>query len=1141
MFDSITGPARALIISALALLVLIATACASDPTPAPTATAIPPTPNIEATVRAAISATSEVPATIRAAVAATLEAIPTQPPVAAPTVAAVETKTPVPTAIPTRIPTPTVAPTLPPTSTPVPVPVATPTPLPTPTPKTMPIFALPSTPKPTAAAAALSVAPIEAIAGETQQLQPIFEDEKGNVISGGKVTWTILDSNAGSIDSSGMLIVGEVAGSFEGAVEARASDASLVATATVTISPGPLDQVGIAPDSAAIGTEMSQQFVAAGADKFGNRIRGLKFSWRLETGGGTLGAGGLFTAGPEAGMYADTVKVTASQGNEVKVSTTSVSVEPDRIAFLSKRNAEKLTDTPNLYVMNSDGSSVIQITKNGAIDPSWSPDGRRIVYDQGEVLYAINAEENLVEADVDNWRISLLSERFRADDPVWSPDGTKIVFQSFEHADDAEDDAGSEIYVMDIDGGNRVRLTDNTYRDDKPSWSPDGSKIVFISDSEKDGKEQIYVIDEDGSNLRQLTNGGQNDQPEWSPDGTEIVYESRPGKGDWWRIDVIDARTTIGSGRILTFSSTNDYVPTWSPDSEHVLFSSFRDSEFRSEKTSEERDKGAEIYIMERSGRNVRRLTNNEAWDGFPVWAPRRAGVEVGDSSVIFPNASSLIPRSVREVTERARTAVVRIKTDLGSGSGFIIGSDGIILTNNHVIQDTQEIIVFLEDGTDYPGTILGRDMVRDLAKIKIESSELPFLAFGDLSNVSLGQQIVSLGFPLGNTSLSVTSGFISSILFDPGRNIMFIQMDSNINSGNSGGPLLNLQGQVVGVVSSRVVGTNVEGLGRAISANTIGTYLDLLQEREIIKPPEVSQTAQIRNSFTALNIPLDVIAVDQSGNVYVADTANHRVQKFSVSSQFITEWGTQGTGDGQFDSPGGISVDGDGRVYVADTGNHRIQKFTANGLFLSSWGTQGTGSGEFNFPGAIVADRFGNFFVADTGNHRIQQFNRLGVSRTRWGIRGKGDGQFISPGGIALDKDENVYVADTGNNRIQKCSHAGEFIASIAEAGNSSGQLNAPVGVEVDSLRRVFVADSGNHRIQIFDGSGQGFIFMFGSEGIGEGQFNTPGGISLDSRGNLFIADTKNHRIQAASPNGVFFRNWGSKGDGDGEFQWTS
>jgi S1-C subfamily serine protease/Tol biopolymer transport system component/streptogramin lyase len=931
-----------------------------------------------------------------------------------------------------------------------------------------------------------------------------------------------------------MLTAGEVAGSFEGAVEARASDVSLVATATVTISPGPLEQVRIAPESVKLGMEMTQQFVAAGADKFGNRISGLKFTWRLVRGGGTLDSIGLFTAGSDPGTYADTVKVTVSHGNEVKIATITVSVQPDRIAFLSKRNAKKLTDVQDLYIMNSDGSNVIRITKSGAVDPSWSPDGRRIAYDRGGVLYAINAEENLAQQDVDNWRASLLSARFRADDPVWSPDGTKMVFQSFEHADDNVDNPGSEIYVMDIDGGNRIRLTDNSYRDDKPSWSPDGSKITFISDSEGDGEEQIYVIDADGSNLRRVSNGGENSNPKWSPDGTQIVYQARPSSRDWWALSIIDSRINVGGGRNITSPETGDYNPSWTPDSGRILFWSYRDSEFRSSKTGEERDKGAEIYTMDRTGRDVRRLTNNEVWDGFPVWAPRRAGVEVGDSSIIFPNASRLKALSVREVTSKASPAVVRIKTNRGSGSGFIIGSDGIILTNNHVIQDAQKITVFLGDGSDYPGTVLGRDMVRDLAKIKIEASDLPVLAFGDLSNVSQGQQIVVLGFPLGNTSLSVTSGFVSSILFDPGRNMRFIQTDSDINSGNSGGPLLNLQGQVVGVVSSRVVGTNIEGLGRAISANTVKVYLDGLQEREIIKPAPVSEAAVKPSGAILRTLASSFIALDDSGAVYVTDTANHRVQKFDRNGRFWLMWGAQGSSNGQFESPRGIIIDR-GAVYVVDTGNHRIQKFAPDGRFVTKWGTKGSLDGQFNSPTGIAADGTGMLYVTDTVNHRIQKFDKLGQFVGTWGSPGSRDGQLDSPRGIVVDESRRVYVADTGNSRIQRFDPIGNFMLKWGIEGSQDGQFQAPRGIALTGTS-VYVADTRNHRIQRFDMAGR-FMFKWGTEGTGEGELSSPGGIAVDESGNFFVADIGNHRVQRFSTSGKFGTAWGTEGRGEGQF----
>lgn len=186
-------------------------------------------------------------------------------------------------------------------------------------------------------------------------------------------------------------------------------------------------------------------------------------------------------------------------------------------------------------------------------------------------------------------------------------------------------------------------------------------------------------------------------------------------------------------------------------------------------------------------------------------------------------------------MTAGARSGVVRIETDLGSGSGFVIDSEGLILTNNHVISDASEITVFLGDGASFEGTVLGRDLTRDLAVVRIETGGLLALQLGDLSQVGLGQQAVVLGYPLGAETLNITSGFVSAMEFDDGRNINWVQTDSAVNPGNSGGPLLNLQGQVVGVVSSKFVAVAIEGVAFAISANTVELYLDRLIAGEVI------------------------------------------------------------------------------------------------------------------------------------------------------------------------------------------------------------------------------------------------------------------------------------------------------------------
>src|SRR5438552_1447962 len=141
----------------------------------------------------------------------------------------------------------------------------------------------------------------------------------------------------------------------------------------------------------------------------------------------------------------------------------------------------------------------------------------------------------------------------------------------------------------------------------------------------------------------------------------------------------------------------------------------------------------------------------------------------------------------------------------------------------------------------------------------------------------------------------------------------------------------------------------------------------------------------------------------------------------------FVTKWGSLGSGDGQFNTgPDGVAVDGSGNVFVADSGNNRIQKFTKTGTFLSKWGSFGLGDGQFRAPIDVAVDASGNVYVADFTNDRIQKFTNTGTFLGKWGCPGSGDGQFNALRGAAADGSRNVFVADTGNNRIQKFACAG-------------------------------------------------------------------------------------------------------------------
>jgi tripartite motif-containing protein 71 len=132
----------------------------------------------------------------------------------------------------------------------------------------------------------------------------------------------------------------------------------------------------------------------------------------------------------------------------------------------------------------------------------------------------------------------------------------------------------------------------------------------------------------------------------------------------------------------------------------------------------------------------------------------------------------------------------------------------------------------------------------------------------------------------------------------------------------------------------------------------------------------------------------------------------------------FVLVWGSLGTGNGQFNQPVATAVDASGNVYVVDVSNERIQEFTGTGTYLRQWGSLGSGNGQFNGPGAIAVDSFGNVYVTDIGNYRIQKFTSSGTYLTQWGSYGTGNGQFgAGLFGVAVDSSGNVNVADSVNN----------------------------------------------------------------------------------------------------------------------------
>ena len=284
-------------------------------------------------------------------------------------------------------------------------------------------------------------------------------------------------------------------------------------------------------------------------------------------------------------------------------------------------------------------------------------------------------------------------------------------------------------------------------------------------------------------------------------------------------------------------------------------------------------------------------------------------------------------------------------------------------------------------------------------------------------------------------------------------------------------------------------------------------------------------------------------VAVDAFGNVYVADTGNHRVQKFDVQGHFLLSWGGFGNAPSKFNNPTGIAVDVSGNIYVVDQGNFKVKEYTNTGSLLHQWGSPGTGSGQFTGAVGIAVDNAGNFYVSDAAD-RIQKFSSNGTFVLQWGTTGSGAGQLSAPAGLATDDQGNVYVADQGNHRVQKFNGTGAFLAQWGSIGSGAGQLDQPHGVAVDALGNVYVAELGNDRIQKFAADGTS-LTRWGFLGNNVGTFDQPSGVSVDAAGNVFVADAANARVQKFSGAGVpnflaapaFSLNIGSSGSGDGQF----
>src|SRR5262249_35319796 len=553
-------------------------------------------------------------------------------------------------------------------------------------------------------------------------------------------------------------------------------------------------------------------------------------------------------------------------------------------------------------------------------------------------------------------------------------------------------------------------------------------------------------------------------------------------------------------------------------------------------------DNAGNIYIADFGNHRIRKIGTDNiihtiAGNGNPSY--NGDNIPASQATLFFPEGVSVDGSGKIYIAESRGYRIRKIGTDgiittvAGSGA-FGFGGDGGPATSAQLWDPTRAIV-------DPAGNLY----IADSGNHRIRRT-LPFIG---ADTVPPEVRITS---PTTANSYNSTSRFIR-LMGASSDNVQVTHLTWRNNRGGGGGvrgtnewttqlnpfePAVNDIALASG--DNLITVTAWDIAGNSSSTSIVVTYT----------PPDVFVTIAGGGAATQLNSPENV-AFDAAGNLYIADTGNHRIRKIARDGAVTTFAGTGrigSSGDGgqatnaELNSPSGVVFDPAGNAYIADTNNHRIRQVavdgritTIAGVGIDDFGGDGglATAAKLNTPVGLALDGAGNLFIADAGNNRVRKVDlRVGTITTAVG-RGygdSGDGGASSeallyfPTSVAFDRAGNLFIADTGNNRVRKVTSSG-VITTFAGDGTAGfkgdggaalmAQINAPGGLAFDSSGNLFIADQLNHRVRRVSPTGViNTIAGAGAPGSGgEGgpaalaQLNAPAGVTADRSGNLYIA----------------------------------